>query len=125
MIPIGDHKCRFDYNILETKMKDLIKERLGDENHAMAAKRSPSQCHVFVVAKMAQHITAPPTLFRSYTVEGAPPTECPIWQAARATSAAPTIFKPMTVDIPSPVIEYIDGGLGHNNPADLAQEEAR
>jgi predicted acylesterase/phospholipase RssA len=36
-----------------------------------------------------------------------------IWQAARATSAAPTFFKPIDID----GISYVDGGLGYNNPA--------
>jgi patatin-like phospholipase/acyl hydrolase len=35
-----------------------------------------------------------------------------IWEAARATSAAPMYFKPMKVGD----YELIDGGLGANNP---------
>ena len=36
-----------------------------------------------------------------------------IWEAALATSAAPTFFKPISID----KTLYVDGGLGYNNPA--------
>lgn len=38
--------------------------------------------------------------------------DIPIWQVARATSAAPTYFKPPVID----GLEYVDGGFGANNP---------
>jgi predicted acylesterase/phospholipase RssA len=47
--------------------------------------------------------------------------EATIWQAARATSAAPTFFAPVVIDD----VRYADGGTGYNNPADLALDEAR
>jgi predicted acylesterase/phospholipase RssA len=65
-----------------------------------------------------------PTVFRSYAGENVRPSKCAIWQAARATSAAPSFFKEMFIDIPPPGISYIDGGLGYNNPAELALGEA-
>ena len=67
---------------------------------------------------------ASPTVFRSYSGEGIQPSQCAIWQAARATSAAPSFFKEMYIDNPRPGINYVDGGLGHNNPAEVALEEA-
>ena len=128
-IPTGDDQCRFDFNILEKKIKELIAHRLGDENHVISVNcnspEAPSQCRTFVVAKMAGNINAPPAIFRSYTVEGDPRTKCAIWQAARATTAAPTFFKPMPIDNPRPTIIYVDGGLGNNNPSQLALAESR
>ena len=44
-----------------------------------------------------------------------------IWQVARATSAAPTYFKPMVID----GLEYIDGGFGANNPCMEIFDEVR
>jgi predicted acylesterase/phospholipase RssA len=81
-------------------------------------------CPTFVVAKMALHTDGPPTVFRSYSGEGIRPSKCGIWQAARATSAAPSLFKEMYIDNPRPGIKYVDGGLGHNNPSELALVEA-
>jgi len=49
--------------------------------------------------------------------------DCPIWQACRATSAAPTFFPPMVIG--RPPTAYVDGGLGYNNPIRLLVEEAR
>ncbi|KAI0902824.1 hypothetical protein F4823DRAFT_629883 [Ustulina deusta] len=46
-----------------------------------------------------------------------------IWQAARATSAAQTFFKPYTHQ-PSQMM-YVDGAVVRNNPVRLAYEEAR
>ncbi len=47
--------------------------------------------------------------------------DIPIWQVARATSAAPTYFKAMKID----GIEYVDGGLGSNNPCEEIYDEVR
>jgi predicted acylesterase/phospholipase RssA len=108
-------------------VKALIAERLGDANHKMSSKiTSPmvsSKRNTFVVAKMEGNVDALPTIFRSYTVLGEPKTKCAIWEAARATTAAPTFFKSMNIGTPS--IPYIDGGLGANNPSRLALAESR
>ena len=42
-----------------------------------------------------------------------------IWEAARATSAAPTFFKPIMIDD----VKYGDGGMGWNNPTEEAIHE--
>ena len=47
--------------------------------------------------------------------------DIPIWQVARATSAAPTYFKPPVID----GLEYLDGGFGANNPCAEIYEEVR
>lgn len=47
--------------------------------------------------------------------------DIPIWQVARATSAAPTYFKPPVID----GLEYVDGGFGANNPCAEIYEEVR
>jgi len=44
-----------------------------------------------------------------------------IWQAARATSAAPTFFPAITFG--NPPSEYVDGALVHNNPIRLLMRE--
>ena len=47
--------------------------------------------------------------------------DIPIWKVARATSAAPTYFKPMKID----GLEYLDGGFGTNNPSIEIYDEVR
>lgn len=39
-----------------------------------------------------------------------------IWEAARATSSAPTFFDPITITCNNIPRTFVDGALGHNNP---------
>lgn len=107
-------------------MKRMIEGRLKSENCLMseAANAEHRVCPTFAVAKIATHTDGPPKVFRSYSGKGIRPDRCPIWQAARATSAAPSYFKEMYIDNPRPGIKYVDGGLGHNNPSEIALDEA-
>lgn len=54
------------------------------------------------------------THFRTYVNKNVNDSfnDCTIWEAGRATSAAPTYFPSMNVD----GFDYVDGGLGFNNP---------
>lgn len=63
-----------------------------------------------------------PVIFRTYDSPDEPAAECTIWEAARATSAAPTLFK--QIEIGPRRQTYIDGGLGRNNPTGTLLEEA-
>ena len=63
-----------------------------------------------------------PALFRTYQPRETP-IECTIWEAARATSAAPTVFK--RIEIGRGKQPFIDGGMGRNNPSLLVLEEAK
>jgi Patatin-like phospholipase len=62
-----------------------------------------------------------PVLFRTYQ-SCETHTGCKIWEAARATSAAPTFFKRIEIGRGQP---FIDGGLGRNNPSRVLLEEAK
>jgi len=62
-----------------------------------------------------------PVLFRTYQSQETH-TRCKIWEAARATSAAPTFFKRIEIGNKQP---FIDGGLGCNNPTKLVLKEAK
>ena len=62
-----------------------------------------------------------PVLFRTYQSREVH-SDCRIWEAARATSAAPTFFKRIDLGGKQP---FIDGGLGRNNPSRLVLDEAK
>lgn len=66
-------------------------------------------------------------LLRSYNGYSAGDyTEATIWQAARATSAAPTFFKPLMMGPPGMEEKFVDGAVGYNNPTrELLNEAAR
>lgn len=48
-------------------------------------------------------------------------SECKIWEAARATSVAPTFFDPIKIGLQ----EYVDGATGYNNPVNAVLSEAK
>lgn len=77
----------------------------------------------FVVAVPGCNVHRPPKLFRSYDnrAQDKSADRCQIWEAARATSCAPSFFPEICVD----KVYYSDGGLGYNNPAQLVLDEAR
>jgi len=75
----------------------------------------------FVCAKNAHNMNANiPMLFRTYESHETHP-ECKIWEAARATSAAPNFFKRIEIGRAQP---FIDGGVGRNNPSWVVLDEA-
>lgn len=75
-----------------------------------------------VLALTNDNIDARPTLFRTYD-RSSSLKDCTIWEVARATSAAPTFFKP--IKLGKGGAEYIDAGFGYNNPCDKLIAEAR
>jgi predicted acylesterase/phospholipase RssA len=66
-----------------------------------------------------------PFRFRTYTtdetIDSLVTSECTIWQAARATSAAVTFFDPIEIG----GIQFVDGATGLNNPVEVVLEEAK
>jgi patatin-like phospholipase/acyl hydrolase len=68
-----------------------------------------------------------PFFFKSHSARRQATHDFPMWQVARATSAAPTYFEPARIDA-SRAGDYwalIDGGVFANNPAACALVEAR
>jgi predicted acylesterase/phospholipase RssA len=66
-----------------------------------------------------------PTIFRTYEVPRYLGPKCKIWEAARATTAAPTFFKPIEIGELNAKVAYFDAALGHNNPSKLVLQEAK
>lgn len=64
-----------------------------------------------------------PVLFRSYKGKGETP-DCEIWEAARATTAAPRYFAPAQLKLGDKNNFFIDGAVKWNNPTKLLLEEA-
>lgn len=69
--------------------------------------------------------TSDPALLRSYEnpkMPGLLYDESCIWEACRATSAAPTFFDPITIG--SWNQRFADGAVGYNNPMNVVYREA-
>ena len=68
-----------------------------------------------------------PFFFKSTAARARATHDFPMWQVARATSAAPTYFEPARLEAahPGDYWALIDGGVFANNPAACALVEAR
>jgi uncharacterized protein len=68
-----------------------------------------------------------PFFFKSHRIPDDPSFDWPVWQAARATSAAPTFFPAFHLFRDQPKADYalVDGGIAVNDPAVSAYAEAR
>jgi len=74
---------------------------------------------------MAAEMMRKPYHLRTYKVPGEIVYDCEIWEAARATTAAPTYFKAISITWPNGSRNrFVDAGLGFNNPTEEVIEEA-
>lgn len=120
VVPVGEGYSRFSAEPLEKALKKIVFDETHNEDTPLADERDQI-CPVFVLSTRGKD-AGPVKLFRSY---GFYKDECPIWQAARATTAAPTYFPPAWVTVPYPPESYVDGGVTQNNPSPLALKEGR
>ncbi|KAI9835331.1 MAG: hypothetical protein M1819_002475 [Sarea resinae] len=113
----------FKATTLERKIQDIVSERnLGE--FLLSPLEQQGESKAFVCAIAASDLQ--PRLFRTYRVRENPSANCRIWEAARATSAAPTFFKRISIgEEGHPMEEFIDAAVGYNNPANLVLEEAK
>ena len=80
--------------------------------------------HSFVCALEASNMRFP-ELLRSYPAPGQDAIKCEIWEAARATSAAPTFFKEVNIKhTGGATLRFVDGALKCSNPVAIVMEEA-
>ncbi|EUC54879.1 patatin-like phospholipase [Rhizoctonia solani AG-3 Rhs1AP] len=119
---------RYSAQVLEQAIALIVGKRAQTLGWAEAANLDITNCKVFVCALNANSIDAPSNI-RTYKAMGNELDDLAVWEAARATSAAPYFFKPMVVK-PRPdidrhfEIDYIDGGLRLNNPINQLLREA-
>ncbi|KAJ7852232.1 hypothetical protein B0H13DRAFT_2284387 [Mycena leptocephala] len=87
----------------------------GSDGRFKASKLEKRSREFFVCAMNAANMSLP-VLFRTYNTTNNPAIDCTIWQAGRATSAAPTFFKQIRIGPPGIEEAFVDGGMGQNNP---------
>ena len=116
-------KDTFKAKTLETSIKKIVASRhLGERMLDTLDKNKMGKA--FVCAMPAKNM-AYPRRFRTYHVRENASTNCLIWEAARATTAAPTFFKRVTIgEAGLAQEEFLDGGLRCNNPTAYVLEEA-
>ena len=113
----------FKATTLEKEVQSLVAGK-GSGEYIIYEEDKAGAIKTFVCTVPAANI-AYLRLFRSYTVRENASSNYKIWEAARATTAAPTFFKRITVvDDGGAREDFLDGGLRFNNPAQLALGEA-
>ena len=138
--PLLPAHVRFTHPYDHAHLETLVRERLG-ELPLSATHLYPSgfRGQVAVTAVAANQTPSEPVLFKSYAVARSDTTDrsdVPVWLAARATSAAPTYFEPVTIERARDgaakgvegeggevKLQYMDGGLVANNPALVGYSE--
>ncbi|KAL6414269.1 kinesin light chain [Ilyonectria robusta] len=126
-VPRYVKKNKFDGQRLEEAVKQLLREQsVGSSGEERMIDPSRPACKAFVCAVPQQDVRARsgPRLFRTYNVRNNPTFDCTVWEASRATSAAPTYFDSIAIGDEGEQETFVDGGLGYNNPIEQVLEEA-
>jgi Patatin-like phospholipase len=118
-----DPQALFDHAVLEKKIQEVIAAAKIEPSAMLEdpeVEMDDTKCRTFVVTTRLRGAGASAVLMRTYGTLHYDPFEAQIWEAARATSAAPTFFLPIKID----GVAYGDGGMGWNNPTHEAINEA-
>ncbi len=125
----------FKATTLEKLMQELVAARaMGDRMiEPTPSDAGPGEgraghrgCRAFVCAMPSRNM-AHAQRFRTYAVRDNAGPNCFIWQAARATTATPRVFKPVAIAAAPghAAQQFVDGGLRGNNPVREIMAEAR
>lgn len=112
---------------LPTVEKEHLKRQGIKVEDAPLQPHTQTGCPTFVCARpvaedRGDNKDPRPDRLRTYSSPLSEPSSgCKIWEAARATSAAPFYFPPMKIN----GIDYVDGGMGSNNPIREAVNETQ
>jgi hypothetical protein len=124
-ITVSDRKepCLFDARFLEVLLKQIVQAKTHSRDTRMPQlpTSNAGTCETVVVSSSASDTGGAATLFRSYGREFE--DGCTIWDAAMATLAVPSIFKPVFIREADDWV--IAGPPRYNNPAELVLAEAR
>lgn len=114
-------KTVYDAKVLEAEVRKILEARTGDPDTRMIQESHPA-CRVFVCATRMH--TASSILLRTYRPRdpGQANHSVKVWQAARATSAAPPLFDPITIEDCG--LTLLDGAFRLNNPINETLSEA-
>jgi hypothetical protein len=140
---MGSGASVFKASKLEAVLKEIIEEATGNANEPMMESRADA-CRTYVTIASVEHLikylsfdsmvfamskynmnAGIPCIIRSYQAQTDRIGDCTIWEALRATTAHPDLFK--SVDIGDQYMResFVDGSLGCSNPLVHILEEAK
>jgi hypothetical protein len=116
---------RFRATALKEVVEDLVQRRGMGEYLLDTSLNHDSKGQCFVCAMPAGKVGQPRRLRSFLSPSRDHDLKVKIWEAARATTAASTFFKPMPIKIGEDTTEEcIDAAIGCNNPVDYLLQEA-
>ena len=127
---VGNKGATYKPAGLERVLQGMLTDKtFGQLGSADRGNERPERDRPLLMCTAYDTQQATPRFFKSWKPAN---QSLPAWQVARASSAAPTYFPPMTMTIntldstdPAPPATLIDGGLFANNPAMSAWAEAK
>ncbi|KAG8784573.1 hypothetical protein FRC12_018534 [Ceratobasidium sp. 428] len=117
----------FKASKMEKALKDIIREATGNEDEPMLNEQAKNQkCKTMVFAMSKHNMNAGiPTVFRSYHVTANRGPRFTIWQALRAATAHPEMFKSMKIEDQGISEMFVDAAMGCGNPIEHVLAEAK
>ncbi|TFY59899.1 hypothetical protein EVJ58_g5479 [Rhodofomes roseus] len=106
---------KYNARIFENAVKKVVEDYFELNNPEECMRDRRTGCKVFVLTLDSQNLNNKRvTHLRTYDNPEVNPSlaDYKIWEAARATTAAPVYFAPIELD----GYKYMDGGFGYNNP---------
>lgn len=115
---------RYGAVALEQAVQELVEDQSKGRPFMRDSRPSHAKGRAFVCTMPLQDRNTTVRL-RTYKVEGDRFLKCKVYEAARATTAASTYFKPMVLkNDQGKEEEFVDAALGRNNPITVLTEEA-
>ncbi|KAG6878963.1 hypothetical protein C0992_006257 [Termitomyces sp. T32_za158] len=111
---------KFKATVFESGMRAILQSAGFSEDVSM--QEDDPLCRSFVVALPSVHMT--PRIFRTYEVKANQGYNCLVVEAARATTATPDLFKPVSISSGRVSESFVGAGLGFGNPINFLLEEA-
>ncbi|KAH8804037.1 hypothetical protein DL96DRAFT_1823082 [Flagelloscypha sp. PMI_526] len=107
----------------EEALKSMVERYSGEGSDGRMIADNDNGCKTFVCAA-SSHNVAHPRLFRNYRTRANTSPDCPIWQAARATTALLDVFNPIVIGKELLGETFSSGELRWINSADELTREA-
>ncbi|KAH8833241.1 hypothetical protein DL96DRAFT_1705245 [Flagelloscypha sp. PMI_526] len=107
----------------EEALKSMVERYSEKGSSGSMISDNDGRCKTFVCAA-SSHNVAHPRLFRNYRTRANTSPDCPIYQAARATTALPEVFNPIFIGQELLGETFSSGELRWINPADELTRDA-
>ncbi|KAG8753516.1 hypothetical protein FRC12_011515 [Ceratobasidium sp. 428] len=117
----------FKASKMEQALKAIVREVTGNEDEPMLDQRSDRKACQTMVFTMSKHNmnSGIPTIIRSYHTSVNPGSNCTIWQALRAATAHPEMFKSAEIIERGISEPFVDAAMGCGNPIEHVLAEIK